>query len=864
MLQQADQEAAGKGGISAEVLRSLQTSKPNGWAIEARCYCENALRNYMPSPGLLQLVEWSVTDNDRIDGWVSTGTTITPTYDPLLAKVISKGTDRAAAIANLTRLLKQSQVYGPTNKDFLTAILQSEVFQTGPTLTSFLTESGFHYQPTAVEVLDGGVATSIQDLPARASTGHGIPIAGPVDPLHFRLANVIVGNEETTEALEITLKGPTLRFHAPAVICLAGAEMDIRINDEHAEMFRALQVPKDAVVRVGMASKGACRAYLAVLGGFPAVPMYLNSRSTTSLIALGGHQGRDLKSGDVLEIQAQEVQPVQLFALPPGLRFNKLDKEVSLFCMRGPFDDDAYITNAGREILYGLPMKVGHNIARTGLRLECDLMKWSRPDGGEGGSHPSNILEIGYSIGGLNWNGDTPVLLGPDGPDLGGLLISTTLVSCEYRAGQLTPGTMVRWVPISFAQARVLAAEQSYFLEQVAQARNGKVDPTTIKPLRMVVDGLKDYHDAPGSVLDTIPANDERAQVVIRAAGDRNILLEIGEMTTDIVNRCRLELVLRQLNELKRPGILYCDPNMRSLTIRFDPTVISQSDVLKLVKDVESKVPDASKTKIPSREWSLPVCLDHPDVGKSVDRYREMTRDKAVWLENKSGTDNKAYLARANDLASIKEVENAVLETKMLTVANGFWLGTPILLPQDQRKRLRCMKYNPTRLQTPEGALGIGGSMMAIYGCESAGGYQLIGRTLPGWSTHGKLPGFTAQRPWLFEPFDVLGFYQVDAKTYDAMLAKFKAGQWQWQVRDIVYDVAEQVEFEKSIQGEVADFKKRQQKALLEVEEEERQLFKQWTADKDEKVRAKDGNRGGDQDWDWQSGECGQRKRGRA
>jgi urea carboxylase len=281
--------------------------------------------------------------------------------------------------------------------------------------------------------------------------------------------------------------------------------------------------------------------------------------------------------------------------------------------------------------------------------------------------------------------------------------------------------------------------------------------------------------------------------------------------------------------------------------------VISQNEVLTLIRKVEGQVPNASQTKIPSREWNLPVCLDHPDVGKSVDRYREMTRSKAVWLEDTPGTDNKGYLARANGLSSVDEVEKAVLGTKMLTVANGFWLGTPILLPQDQRKRLRCMKYNPTRLQTPEGALGVGGSMAAIYGCESAGGYQLIGRTLPGWSTHGTLPGFNPQRPWLFEPFDVLNFYQVDAPTYDSMLAKFKAGRWKWDVKEVEYNVAEQVEFEKSIQEEVAEFRKRQQKALAKVEKEEEELFKQWTDEKQEKLKAKQGG-SAEQDWDWQDG----------
>lgn len=408
MLQQAQYEIAGQGGIPSESLLSLQSSKPNGWAIEARCYCENPVRNHAPSPGSLQMVDWSMTENDRVDGWASTGTNITPSYDPLLAKIISKGSNRQEAICNLTRLLRKSIVYGPTNKDFLAVILESQQFIKGPTLTSFLTDSGFQYHPIALEVLDGGVSTSIQDLPARNSCGHGIPVAGPMDHLHFRLANVIVGNEETTEALEVTLKGPTIKFHAPSLICLAGAEMDFQIDDKPVEMFSAIAVKANSIVKIGLAKKGGCRAYLSILGGFPTVPSYLDSKSTTSLIALGGHQGRNLNTGDILEIQSfssSSSSSKTLFRLPESLRFNHLEEEIPLYCMRGPFDDEEYITKEGVNMLYSKPMKVGHNIARTGLRLECDLLSWARSTGGEGGSHPSNILEIGYSLGGLNWNG---------------------------------------------------------------------------------------------------------------------------------------------------------------------------------------------------------------------------------------------------------------------------------------------------------------------------------------------------------------------------------------------------------------------------------------------------------------------------
>lgn len=80
MLRQADAQLAGKGGIDGSVLKQMQPSKPSGAAIEARVYAENPLRDYAPSPGLLQKVKWKDVPGSRVDTWVFTGSRITPNY----------------------------------------------------------------------------------------------------------------------------------------------------------------------------------------------------------------------------------------------------------------------------------------------------------------------------------------------------------------------------------------------------------------------------------------------------------------------------------------------------------------------------------------------------------------------------------------------------------------------------------------------------------------------------------------------------------------------------------------------------------------------------------------------------------------
>ncbi len=82
MLKQADAELAGRGGLSKDELDAAKAGheSPNGYAIEARVYAENPTRDYAPSPGLLQKVEWASEPDCRIDTWVSTGSSISPNY----------------------------------------------------------------------------------------------------------------------------------------------------------------------------------------------------------------------------------------------------------------------------------------------------------------------------------------------------------------------------------------------------------------------------------------------------------------------------------------------------------------------------------------------------------------------------------------------------------------------------------------------------------------------------------------------------------------------------------------------------------------------------------------------------------------
>jgi urea carboxylase len=237
MLKQADAQLTGKPGLHGSTLKQMQPSNPSGAAIEARVYAENPLKDYAPSPGLLQRVEWKDVPGSRIDTWVFTGSRITPNYDPLIAKAMVHCASREEAITEMRNLLTQSSICGPpTNLDFLASIVDDSRFKAGNTMTSFLQH--FNYSPTAIDVVSAGAYTLIQDLPGRPTVGKGIPHSGPMDPMAFQIANLLVGNQRGKEGLEITLSGPELRFITSAIVALCGAPMEATLDGKEFPMLR--------------------------------------------------------------------------------------------------------------------------------------------------------------------------------------------------------------------------------------------------------------------------------------------------------------------------------------------------------------------------------------------------------------------------------------------------------------------------------------------------------------------------------------------------------------------------------------------------------------------------------------------------
>src|SRR5262249_25544603 len=113
----------------------------------------------------------------------------------------------------------------------------------------------------------------------------------------------------------------------------------------------------------------------------------------------------------------------------------------------GPHGAPDFFTEEDIEMIFSASWKVHYNSDRTGVRLVGPRPKWARKDGGEAGRHPSKIHDNAYAIGALDFTEDMPILLGPDGPSLGGFVCPIVVAHDElWKLGQLRPDDVVRFI----------------------------------------------------------------------------------------------------------------------------------------------------------------------------------------------------------------------------------------------------------------------------------------------------------------------------------------------------------------------------------------------------------------------------------
>jgi len=750
-------QAAGEAVAAPAVL-------PPIFSLQARIYAEDPAKDFQPSAGLLTHVEWPT--DARVETWVESGTEVTPYYDPMLAKIIVRGASRAEALGRLRAALAQCRIAGiETNLDYLRQVCADAGFAQGGIATSFLRT--FAYRRHAIDVLAPGTQTTVQDFPGRIGYWHvGVPPSGPMDSLAFRIANRLVGNEEGAPGLELTVTGPTLRFRRDGVIAITGADFAATLDSVPAQRWQPIAVKAGAALEMAAAQGPGARAYLAVAGGFD-VASYLGSASTFILGKFGGHAGRALRAGDVLSV-ALEVGRTPLPARDPLVAPfvpPHYSNEWEIGVLHGPHGAPDFFTPADIETFFSTAWKVHHNSDRTGIRLIGPKPEWARKDGGEAGLHPSNIHDNAYAVGTVDFTGDMPVILGPDGPSLGGFVCPATIVSDElWKMGQLKPGDLVRFVA---------AARQT-------------------------------------PILRSQPATETAPAVVCRADGDRNLLVEYGPNVLDLNLRFRAHALETQLRAENLPGILDITPGVRSLQIHYDGVKLTRDGLLEALDHCERCIPALDDIAAPSRVVHLPLSWDDPATQLAIRKYTQSVRPDAPWCPS-----NIEFIRRINGIESIEEVQRIVFSANYLVLGLGdVYLGAPVATPVDPRHRLVTTKYNPARTWTPENAVGIGGAYLCVYGMEGPGGYQFVGRTVQMWNTYRTTPGFEPGKPWLLRFFDQIQFHPVSAQELLEIRAAFPHGGYRLRMEPREFRLKDYHAFLNSIAPEAAQFKHWQQSAF--------------------------------------------------
>jgi urea carboxylase len=802
-------------------LPSLNTFSiaPKGHAIQARLYAEDPYKNFQPATGVLTEVQFP--KDLRVDTWVERGSEIGASYDPLLAKLIAHGTDRQDALSKLKSALQETRIAGlECNLDYLRALTTFASFVNGQHTTRSLAQ--FRVASRAIDVLSSGVHTMVQDWPGRLGYWDvGVPPSGPMDALALRAANAQVGNAQGVAALEITAAGPTLSFRTAARVAICGAPLELTLDGAAVPQWSALDIAEGQVLKIGRVNGGGSRAYLAVLGGFD-VPDYLGSKSTFTLGQFGGHGGRVLRAGDVLHIAPATPQPAlgseQILALQPAY-----GSHWDISVLVGPHGAPDFFTPDDMEMLFATDWQVHYNSSRTGVRLIGPKPQWARRDGGEAGLHPSNIHDNAYAIGAIDFTGDMPVILGPDGPSLGGFVCPATVVSAElWKLGQLSPGNTVRFVPVTLEAANALAREQDALLA----AGSGAPSPVEaelreeqeVNAAAPVADIAMAMPDA--AVLLRLPASPGGTEVVFRRSGDCNVLVEFGELKLDLTLRFHVHALMARLQDWRAagtlPGIIDMTPGIRSLQVHYDPDAIDLATLIGRLREAGPGAVDASSNDVtvPSRTVWLPLSWDDAATRLAIEKYMQSVRADAPWCPS-----NIEFIRRINGLPDWQAVQDIVFQASYLVLGLGdVYLGAPVATPIDPRHRLVTTKYNPARTWTPENAVGIGGAYMCVYGMEGPGGYQFVGRTVQMWNRwrderNGALD-FAAGKPWLLRFFDQIRFYPVSAEALAQWRLDFPAGRARLRIEDGSFSLSKYQAFLADNAASIAAFKHTQQSAF--------------------------------------------------
>lgn len=305
-----------------------------------------------------------------------------------------------------------------------------------------------------IEFLSKGLLTTVQDNGRPAFQRFGMPVAGAMDKFSHYLANTLVGNHRTDEAIEATVVGPSLRFHTANIFAISGADFSPTLDGQSIENNRAYLAPAGSVLRLGSARWGS-RCYIAFAGGL-ALEKVMGSKSTYLKGGIGGLDGRAIAAGDTIGFAAPRTDL-------PGMEHRRLGHDYWLQrsdpqvirVIEGPQYD--HFSEAGIRAFLGSPYTVTPENDRMGYRLSGPSI--SHKDGIDG-----NIISDGVPLGAIQVPRDQPIIMMADRQTTGGYTKIASVISVDLPyVAQSKAGDRLQFVMTDIRRAQELYIRRMQF-----------------------------------------------------------------------------------------------------------------------------------------------------------------------------------------------------------------------------------------------------------------------------------------------------------------------------------------------------------------------------------------------------------------
>ena len=308
----------------------------------------------------------------------------------------------------------------------------------------------------ALEVLQPGAFTTVQDLGRFGYQKYGVSISGAMDRFALRIANLLVGNEEGEAALEATVLGPRLKALRDLRAAFTGADLSPQVNGRAVPMWSALPIAEGEVISFGLPRTG-CRGYLALRGGID-FPLVMGSRSVHTRSNLGG-EGRALVQGDLLGVREGRTGVEEhVFPFLAADQVPAYGKEWEVRVVLGPQDD--YFTRRGIETFLGAEYTITPQSDRMGYRLKGPKIEHrAGPDVLTDATPPGSVQVPGDGM---------PIVLLADGQTTGGYSKIAVVTSVDQDLlAQAKPGDQVRFRRVTVVAAQRLVGEMEKKVQNI-------------------------------------------------------------------------------------------------------------------------------------------------------------------------------------------------------------------------------------------------------------------------------------------------------------------------------------------------------------------------------------------------------------